>query len=161
MKIKVKASPGMTQRDIRRLVESLDGDMASCELQTFSITHPHNCAVLKTAELLPGENLVAQFVLVAATCTLFEVSSDTDHRGWLFMLPASGNTFATPSGVVYTRPELGRLKEAYLKRVRVVEGDMRALDPEIYLPHSDFSIYGIDSGALLFISRNSTHVVTQ
>lgn len=151
----------MHQRDIRRLVDSLQSDIVACDLQIFSMSHQQNCALLKTAPVQRDATLTAQFVLPAETCLLFEISSAAGHCGWLFMLPAAGDAFATSSGVIYTRPGLSKLKADYAKRVKKLEGGVKSLTPEIYLPHSDFSIYGIDHGSLLFISRNSTHVVTQ
>lgn len=161
MKIKVKSAADISQGDIRRLVSSLDSDLSEYEQHTFSVMHPYNCAILKMLPISRGEDLIAQYVLSAATVSLFALSVGEEHRGWFFMLPQHGNALSVPSGVIYMRPDLARLKNEYLKRVKVVEGEIKALDPEIYLPHSDFSIYGLDAGAILFISRNSTWVVTQ
>lgn len=161
MKVTIRATPGTESRDLKRLVESLAVDPRQHALNAFTVIHPHNCAILKLMDIRVEEDLLAQYVLTAATAHLFALSVGEEHRGWLFMLPQSGNVFSVPSGIIYTRSDLMRLKRDFNKRITVVEGDIQALDPDVYLPHSDFSVCGLENGAVLFVSRNGTHVVTQ
>lgn len=159
--IKLRSTQDLPTRDMRRLMQALSQGADRYPLEQFSIAADCNVAVLKLAPILDTEEMIVQHVLTAATVQLFAMSVEDDHRGWCFVLPHSGNLVSTVSGIIYTRPDLARLKEEFAKRVRSIEGEIKALDPEVYLPHNDFSICGVDDGAVLLIARNNTTVVTQ
>lgn len=161
MQIKVQATENLTSGEMSRLTNSLSQDLETQPLQIFNIIHPNNCCLLKLTPIASREDITVQHVLTAATVHLFALAVDDDHRGWFFLLPQHGNMFATPSGMCYTKPDLARLKDSFTKKIRTVDSDVQALDPEVYLPHSDFSICGLDNGSVLFIARNTTHVITQ
>ena len=161
MQIKVQATEKLTSGQMQRLTNSLSHDLETHPLQIFNIIHPNNCCLLKLVPIASREDITVQHVLTAATVHLFALAVEDDHRGWFFLLPQHGNMFATPSGMVYSKPDMARLKDSFGRKTRVVDNDVKALDPEIYLPHSDFSICGLDNGSILLIARNTTHVITQ
>jgi hypothetical protein len=161
MKIRVQTTEKLTNNEIKRLGSSLSDDFENEPLQCFNVVPASNCCTLKLTPVSNKESLSVQHVLTVASVHLFALAVEEDHRGWCFLLPQHGNVFTTISGLIFVRPDIERLKKSFTKRIRIIDGDVKALDPEVYLPHSDFSICGLDNGAVLFVARNTTHVVTQ
>lgn len=161
MKIKLRTSQNIHTRDVKRLSDSLGNDPNAHEQFQFSVTNPHNCVVYKMAPYTVDATLVVQHVLTAVSVNLYALSVDEDHRGWLFMLPVQGHVFTVSSGIIYVKSDLQQMRHELTKSIRTIENDVKSIEPEVYLPHSDFNILGLRQGDIVFVARNATHVVTQ
>lgn len=108
----------------------------------------------------PAKDVSALFVMHINGMSLYGlVTSSEVAIGWVFVMP-KGDTVIINNGIVYVTPLFNNRKGDIEKKARKI-GNMKGIDPEIYMSHNDFCIMGIDSGSVLLIARNQTNVMTQ
>jgi len=155
--------------ELNRLTNGLATLLREQKPSYFAVDPATNCASL-LARQVDRQEVMIQFTLETATVRCFTLSVEDTHCGWIFLLPKHGTAVCVANGLIYVRPDFDQLREKHRKKVRMVSPDpnkpqegqlLPGLDPDIYLPHADFHIYGVGGGDILTISKDSTHVITQ
>lgn len=161
MRLSVFVTQELSISNQKRLQNSFTVYDPTIPIDSFNLLDPYNCVLFKMAPINSDDHLTLQHVLNTAGIGLFAITIAEDHRGWFFLLPQYGHVLVTKTGILYMQPNFIVEREQYRKMERQIDKNVMGLDPEVYLPHSDFSIFGIDNGAMLLVARNTTTVVTQ
>lgn len=137
----------------------LSSDIEKMPIETFTPTSESGVGILRLSPY-PVAGVSALFVMHLNGMSLYGLVTPSEVAvGWAFVMP-KGNTVIINNGMVYVTALFNNRKVDIEKKARKI-GNMKGIDPEIYMSHNDFCIMGVDEGSILLIARNQTNVMTQ